>query len=233
MKIVYLGAPHSNYFGEAMKIYLAGAAPGNNCKIWKDNINDPEKAIDILTGKNDMNIHLAGLAGEKERTNSQDDFAQKIYVLESFYYIQDWMIPYIDKYWNFMLDSGAFTFMSNAKKSVNWDEYLEKYADFIIKHNIDLFFELDIDSLVGLKEVERLRKKLENMVDKQCIPVWHRSRGKDEWIKTINEYEYVAIGGLFLKKSRKTNIQYLIICFQKQRKLIVKFMVLGLQVLKG
>ena len=53
--------------------------------------------------------------------------------------------------------------------NVDWDEYIESYAEFINNHNIKLFMELDIDSVVGIKEVERLRNKLERLTNKQCI----------------------------------------------------------------
>ena len=173
-----------------MTIYLAGGASGNNNHIWRDNAkSNTEKPMEIF---------LAGTYGELNRANSEGDFKQKISILESFYYMQDWMKPYIKDHWDFLLDSGAFTFMNDKKNAngVNWEEYLERYADFINEMNIDLFFELDIDAVVGLKEVERLRAKLERLTGKQCIPVWHRSRGKDYWFKMVQEYGYVALGGM-------------------------------------
>lgn len=99
-----------------------------------------------------------------------------------------------------MLDSGAFTFMQGTKLEVSWDDYLEKYADFINRNKIDKFFELDIDSVVGYREVTRLRKKLEKHTGKQPIPVWHKTRGIDEFKRMCDEYEYAAIGGIALKE---------------------------------
>ena len=75
--------------------------------------------------------------------------AHKPYILESFYYIDadtERLLPYFG---DFMLDSGAFIFMMDSKTAVNWDEYLERYADFINRNRIDKFFELDIDVVVG------------------------------------------------------------------------------------
>lgn len=98
---------------------------------------------------------------------------------------------------DFMLDSGAFTYMNGKDGSkVDWDLYVEKYAQIINDCDIDKFIELDIDSVVGLREVERLRKKLERLTGKQPIPVWHKSRGNDYWTKMCHEYPYVAIGGI-------------------------------------
>ena len=118
-------------------------------------------------------------------------------ILESYFYCRNnkhipRLIPHLK---SFLLDSGAFTFMQ-GKATVNWDEYVEEYATFIRKYSIDLFFELDIDSIVGLKEVERLRAKLEKLTGKKPIPVWHVSRGKDYFIKMCKEYPYVALGGI-------------------------------------
>lgn len=102
---------------------------------------------------------------------------------------------------DFMLDSGAFTFMggfsfTQGKVELNWDEYVEKYAAFINRNNIEKFFELDIDSVVGYEEVLRLRAKLERLTGRQSIPVWHSTRGKDEFIKSCDVYPYVALGGI-------------------------------------
>lgn len=118
-------------------------------------------------------------------------------VLESFFYCRkNEVVPkLLPTLGGFLLDSGAFTFMQ-GKTSVNWDEYTEEYAEWIKAHNIEHFFELDIDSIVGLKKVERLRSRLEQLTGKQPIPVWHKSRGKDYFLATCKDYRYVAIGGL-------------------------------------
>lgn len=78
----------------------------------------------------------------------------------------------------------------------DWDEYIERYAAFIVRNKIEKYFELDIDSVVGYEKVLQIRTKLEKLTGRQSIPVWHRSRGKDEYIRHCKEYPYVAIGGL-------------------------------------
>ena len=62
------------------------------------------------------------------------------------------------------MDSGAFTFMSNAAKhgNIDWLNYVDRYCDFIIENNIRLFFELDIDKIKGLRYVEMLRQRIED-----------------------------------------------------------------------
>ena len=143
------------------------------------------------------------LAGTNCLKSNIVDFKKIDYILESFYTIRDWQIPLIKKCKMFLLDSGAFTFMNSYKGKVDWDKYIERYAKFINDNNIEYFFELDIDSLVGLSEVERLRAKLENLTGKQCIPVWHKSRGIEYWKKITKEYKYVAIGGIVTKEISK------------------------------
>ena len=153
-----------------------------------------------------MKLFLAGTAGDKDIVLEN----KPKYVLESFYYIKDWQIRLIKECDMFLLDSGAFTFMNSNKGNINWDEYVERYAEFINKYDVKYFFELDIDSVVGIKEVERLRRILEKRTGKQSIPVWHVSRGKDYFIKMCQEYDYVAFGGILTDGlSSKVILKYL------------------------
>lgn len=119
------------------------------------------------------------------------------YILESFYYTDEDTERLLPYFGDFLLDSGAFTFMQgNHSGKINWEEYIERYADFINRNRIEKFFELDIDSVVGYKKVLEYRKKLEQLTSKPCIPVWHKSRGIQDFKKTCDEYGYVAIGGI-------------------------------------
>ena len=154
-----------------------------------------------------MKVCLAGTSCLK---NNKEEYNKIPFLLESFYTIKEWQIYYINKSKLFLLDSGAFTFMNNFKGKVNWDEYIEKYADFINKYDIKYFFELDIDVVVGIKEVERLRKKLEKLTNKKCIPVWLKSRGLEYWEKMTKEYDYVAIGGIVIKEIKQKDYKYFI-----------------------
>lgn len=125
------------------------------------------------------------------------------YILESFYYADDTTEKLIPYFGDFMLDSGAFTFMQGTKGHVDWDEYIKRYADFINRNHVDKFFELDIDSVVGYKQVLKFRDKLESMTEKPCIPVWHKSRGIKEFQKMCDDYGYVAIGGIVSGEIKK------------------------------
>ena len=176
-----------------------------------------------------MKIHLAGSGWDYLWVDS--DFFN-FNRLESFYYIEKEK-EYIHKYDNFLLDSGAFTFMNNAKGNINWDEYIEKYANFISQYNVKYFFELDIDSIVGINEVERLRHKLEKQTNKQCIPVWHKSRGKDYWLRIVKEYSYVAIGGLVTKEITRSEYKYFPWFLNEAKKQDCKVHALGFTNLEG
>lgn len=144
-----------------------------------------------------MKLCLAGLNSIRQGTYA---ILKDIpFVLESFYYIRDYQIPLIKSAELFLLDSGAFTFMSNSKKAVEWDEYLNKYIDFINKHDVQYFFELDIDDVVGYERVKELRRKLEAGTGKKCIPVWHKSRGIEEFKNLCEHYDYIGIGGFAIK----------------------------------
>ena len=187
-----------------MKLYIALANAGGGYVFKNDNPNETMKILMagvasrayVVTESNDLKIYNA--SPNTGTIAKNEILKEKIYVLESFFYLKDWMYPYILNHWNFMLDSGAYTFLENAKKgnNIDWDSYILKYADIINKLNIEHFLELDIDNVVGLKEVERLRDKLEQATNKKCIPVWHKKRGLDYYKKMCKDYPYIAIGGI-------------------------------------
>jgi hypothetical protein len=152
-----------------------------------------------------MKIHLAGSGLYPYIDNNFFDF----YRLESFFHISKKEIPYINKYKRFLLDSGAFGYLAGKDaRGVDWDKYIHKYANFIIDNNIKYFFELDIDPIIGLENVEILRKNLENKTNRKCIPVWHKSRGKEKWLSIIKDYGYVAIGGIVTKEITKNEYKF-------------------------
>lgn len=98
---------------------------------------------------------------------------------------------------NFLLDSGAFSYMNGQKCSKEMLlDYLDRYIAFINKYDINYFFELDVDTIFGIDFVEEIRRKLEKETGKQCIPVWHKGRGIEYWKKMVANYKYIAIGGL-------------------------------------
>lgn len=145
-----------------------------------------------------MKVHLAGIKGVKKQLLSGEIDIPSIFALESFYSIAQWEVPLIGRFGSFLLDSGAFTFMQAAAKhgAVDWLSYADEYADFIRDNKIKQYFELDIDSLKGLKYAEMLRDRIEARVGWQSIPVWHTERGKDYFLGMVKDYDFVALGSI-------------------------------------
>ena len=106
-----------------------------------------------------------------------------------------------------MLPVPAFTFMNGAKR-VDFDSYTDRYIEFINAYKVPLFFEMDLDAIVGLPKVEEYRRRIESRTGRQCIPVFHRERGKDYFIDMVKNYKYVAIGGIAVKDIKKTEHKY-------------------------
>lgn len=105
---------------------------------------------------------------------------------------------------NFLLDSGAFSYMngkSATKESL--EEYLEKYIEFINKYDIKYFFQLDIERLFGMEYMLMLTERLEKKTGKKCIPVWRNLRGVEHWKYLCDNYKYIAIGDMVLYFDKK------------------------------
>jgi hypothetical protein len=178
-----------------------------------------------------MKIFLAG-NGHKDDVFINRKF-YNFYRLESYLHIGKKEPFIINEYKDFILDSGAFTYLSSASGNVDWEQYVDNYADFIIKYKVKNFIELDIDSIVGIKEVERLRAKLEAKVGRQSIPVWHKSRGKQYWLDMVKEYDYVAIGGIVTREIKPSEYKYFHWLLAEAKKQNCKVHGLGFTNLKG
>lgn len=149
-----------------------------------------------------MKLYLAGAESWAHRLKPtlESFLPYKPYILNSYYYVRssriEEMLPYYEDYF---LDSGAFTMMysrGGQKDKINLDEYIERYADFVKRYRVTRFLELDIDLIVGLEKVKELRHRLERLSGMPCIPVWHKGRGKEDFLRMCDEYSYVAIGGI-------------------------------------
>jgi hypothetical protein len=129
---------------------------------------------------------------------------KRINVLESFYYIEPWEAALIPDFKEFILDSGAFTFMSGGSKTVDFETYTKKYGAFIKKHRIKRFFELDVDGVIGFEKYLELRKLLEDITGLDPVPVMHRSRGKEYFLDAVKRHERVAVGGIAIGHIRRS-----------------------------
>ena len=153
--------------------------------------------------------------------------------LASFAYVSEDEGEHIRNYKSFILDSGAFSYLNGASGEVDWDEYIERYARFINRYDVDTFIELDIDPIVGIKEVERLRQKLEDLTGKKSMPVWHKSREKQYWLDMVKEYDYVAIGGIVTREIKPSEYKFFHWLLAEAKKQNCKVHGLGYTSLKG
>ena len=65
-----------------------------------------------------------------------------------------------------------------------------------------------IQVAVGYDKVKAIRRQLETRTGRQSIPVWHRSRGLEEYKNLCREYSYIAIGGIAIKDIKSSEYRY-------------------------
>lgn len=98
---------------------------------------------------------------------------------------------------NFLLDSGAYSYMNGRPVTLSdMDRYVNRYINFIKNNQVKYYFEIDVDNIFGLEQVENWRKKIELATGQRCIPVWHKGRGVEYFKQMCRDYSYIAIGGL-------------------------------------
>lgn len=155
-----------------------------------------------------MQLYLAGLDNGKGKDLGGLVHNCK-YVLVSFWYTRKIkekaffdLITKRNKEDRLILDSGAFTFL-NSDSKMNMDEYLDEYIKFINKFDIKRFAELDIDPIIGYEKTMLMRERLEKETGKQCLPVWHKSRGIQAFKDDVDNYPYVSIGGIVTKEFKR------------------------------
>lgn len=175
-----------------MKLFLAGDVPWRELIYSKAIINCPT-AEENQEG-NSMNIMLADGESRADKLGEQRK-KYKPYILESFLQTTEKSVKYLPYYGDYMLDSGAFSMLMGNAKKVDLKTYVDSYIAYVQKYNVQKFFELDIDPVVGYEEVLKIRKYIAEKVGRSPIPVWHKSRGMKDFIEMCKRYKYVAIGG--------------------------------------
>lgn len=126
------------------------------------------------------------------------------YILGSYFYWKNNNIKKIYSSSEIILDSGVFTmFGKNRMSKKQIEKYTDNYIEYIIKNNIKNFVEMDLDSLYPYSYVKFLRNKIEKGVKKKCIPIWHSSRGKNEFLEMCEKYPYSGIGGMVINEPIK------------------------------
>lgn len=145
-----------------------------------------------------MKIYLAGGSASKQYREILKRTGCK-YLLQTFYDLRDMkhedIIDMLKIPKEFLLDSGAFTFMNSGVK-VDWKQYIDDYCDFINKYDIKLFFELDLYVLpeIGIDNTIKIREYIEQRTGKKSIPVFHACMGLKMYRQLCKDYDYIAIG---------------------------------------
>lgn len=152
------------------------------------------------------------------------------YILLSYYYVKSFfginIAPGNQK--DVLFDSGAFSMLKNNEQMPeDLDDYIISYAHFLKENNIILFFEMDLYNKIGIAETERTRAMIEKITERQVIPVFHRSLGKIYFHQLIEEYKYVAIGGLAIKDIKREEHKYLKYFIEEAHKVGCKIHGLG------
>lgn len=97
-----------------------------------------------------MKIYLAGDVLDRLRYINFDKNKMPIYLLQTFFDMRKRRERDNERTIHgckeFLLDSGAFTFMNSGKK-VHWKTYVDEYIEFINRHDVQQFFELDLYTL--------------------------------------------------------------------------------------
>ena len=122
-----------------------------------------------------------------------------LYILETFFNGEKACAEALDIVGNenFLLDSGAYSYMNGQSITLaDMERYVERYIEFIKRRRIQYYFEIDVDNIFGLPQVETWRNKIETATGRRCIPVWHKGRGVEYFKKMCSEYSYIAVGGL-------------------------------------
>jgi hypothetical protein len=118
---------------------------------------------------------------------------------------------------NFILDSGAFS-MFNGTGKLTYDglkRYVDRYCEFIIKHKIKNFVEMDIDAVIGYEEAKKINRYIESRVGSKPMYVHHvESRTIEDLEKACKESDYLMWGGIAGKgKSVETINTFVDYCF--------------------
>jgi hypothetical protein len=119
------------------------------------------------------------------------------YILTSFYELKKAkVLPEYVYEETHIADSGAFSTFKSVQeaKKMDWDDYVKRYINFVKETGNKLYFEMDIDVVVGLDKVHYYRKQMEDAIGYQSIPVWHSTRKWDYFLMMCETFPYVSLG---------------------------------------
>lgn len=105
-----------------------------------------------------------------------------------------------------MVDSGVFTLIEGMKRGtigkVDFEEYAASYYEWL-KANapyITTCVNLDLDSVVGCKKVDEWNERYFSDIEKnhgvEVAYVWHKERGRADYLRFCRQYKYIAFSGM-------------------------------------
>jgi hypothetical protein len=86
--------------------------------------------------------------------------------------------------------------MIYGNKRVKLENYVSGYIDFIKRKKVKNFIELDLYNIIGINDTEQLRKNIETEIGRPSIPVFHKELGLEYFTSLVENYQYIAIGGI-------------------------------------
>ena len=152
-----------------------------------------------------MRLYLAGAIEHASRWENKS-VLNGCNVLQSFAYYKPGDEQYYPLCKNILLDSGAFSIISNKKIKRDFDplEYVRSYGKFIKDNNIKYFFELDIESVCCFEVYKNCLHELQDITGKEPIYVFHKWRGLDYYKELVKQKDFIALGDVSVRSgSRK------------------------------
>ena len=139
---------------------------------------------------------------EKFKNSNMCDWLplQNLHILESFYNVNSGDTEYYSSCGDFLLDSGAFSFMNRSgSKNIDIKNYTVKYGEFVKKNNIDNFIELDIDGVFGIDVYKDCLYRLQDITGKDPLRVFHPWRGKEYFDELVKIKKRICVGSIAVK----------------------------------
>ena len=159
---------------------------------------------DVIDKKRNFSMLYSGVEDDKN-FNILYDLGIRNFLM-SYHYVQSKNLDvdmYEDKGIKFLIDSGAFTYMSNPKYSEytieQWEAHIERYLEWAKLHKNIIFAiaSLDLEYLVGGDKVQEWNEKyFEPFMLETGIPVcfvWHTDGTKLTWEQYCQRYPYVGV----------------------------------------
>lgn len=155
-------------------------------------------------------------------------------ILESFLQVNEKTVKLLPYYESYMLDSGAFSYLNGtlSGKKQDFTKYIDRYIRYVVDYDVKLFMEFDVDKFIGYPKVLEIRNYINREAGRDCIPVWHITRGVKDFSAMCEQYDYVAIGGMCTQEFPSTKMHLIPNLIKEAHKYKAKIHGLGFTRLK-